>query len=117
MEAPGNDIVQTPLRDDGAERRLHPWSWLFVLGQQLRQFIVPLVALMIFGGRGGRGDFWMSIGPVIAVGALVVISVLQYFTSVSYTHLDVYKRQDLSVRWDDAHSASRHAWLADIVAR
>ena len=66
--------------DAGGERRLHPWSWLFVLGQQLRQFIVPLVALMIFGGRGGRGDFWMSIGPVIAVGALVVISVLQYFT-------------------------------------
>ena len=66
---------------DGDERRLHPWSWLFVLGQQIRQFIVPLVALVIFGGRGGdRGDFWMSIGPVIAVGVLMAVSVLQYFT-------------------------------------
>ena len=66
---------------EGDERRLHPWSWLFVLGQQIRQFIVPLVALVIFGGRGGdRGDFWMSIGPVIAVGVLMAVSVLQYFT-------------------------------------
>ena len=80
MDAPDSHIVPSPLRADDAERRLHPWSWLFVLGQQLRQFIVPLVALMIFGGRGDRGDFWMGIGPVIAVGVLVVISVLQYFT-------------------------------------
>ena len=69
METSDNHIAPAPLRADGAERRLHPWSWLFVLGQQLRQFIVPLVALVVFGGRGDRGDFWMSIGPVIAVGA------------------------------------------------
>ena len=71
-----------PLKsDESSERRLHPWSWLFVLGQQIRQFIVPLAALVIFGGRGGdRGDFWMSIGPVIAVGVLMAVSVLQYFT-------------------------------------
>ena len=67
-------------RDENDERRLHPWSWLFVLGQQIRQFIVPLAALVIFGGRGDRGDFWMSIGPVIAVGVLMAVSVLQYFT-------------------------------------
>lgn len=80
MQPADEDIPLATLSADGVERRLHPWSWLFVLGQQLRQFIVPLVALVIFGGRGDRGDFWMSIGPVIAVGALVVISVLQYFT-------------------------------------
>lgn len=62
------------------EQRLHPWSWLFVLGQQLRQFILPLAALVIFGGRGDRAGFWTSIGPLIAVGFLVVYSVLQYFT-------------------------------------
>jgi len=62
------------------ERRLHPWSWLFVLLQQLRQFIVPLVALTIFGGRGDAAGFWMGAGPLIAVGVLVVVSVLQYFT-------------------------------------
>ncbi|MGH8025596.1 MAG: PH domain-containing protein [Pseudoxanthomonas sp.] len=66
--------------EDKPERRLHPWSWLFVLVQQLKQFIVPLVALLVFGGGGSRGGFWAGIGPLIAVGVLVVISVLQYFT-------------------------------------
>jgi putative membrane protein len=64
---------------DDAEHRLHPWSWLFVLLQQIRQFIVPVVALAIFGSRGDE-DFWTGVGPLIAVGVLVVISVLQYFT-------------------------------------
>ena len=31
---------------DAPERRLHPWSWLFVLLQQLKQFIFPLIALL-----------------------------------------------------------------------
>ncbi|HEY5971620.1 MAG TPA: PH domain-containing protein [Pseudoxanthomonas sp.] len=65
---------------DNPERRLHPWSWLFVLVQQLKQFIVPLVALTIFGSSGGPGGFWAGIGPLIAIGVLVVLSVLQYFT-------------------------------------
>ena len=66
--------------EERPERRLHPWSWLFVLVQQLKQFIVPLIALLVFGGSGGAGGFWAGIGPLIAVGVLVVISVLQYFT-------------------------------------
>ena len=32
-----------------AEQRLHPLSWLFVLIAQLRQFILPLLALLVFG--------------------------------------------------------------------
>ncbi|MEO8366376.1 MAG: PH domain-containing protein [Pseudoxanthomonas sp.] len=63
-----------------SERRLHPWSWLFVLVQQLKQFIVPLAALLVFGSRGAGGGFWGSIGPLIAVGVLVAVSLLQYFT-------------------------------------
>ncbi|MGH8061653.1 MAG: PH domain-containing protein [Pseudoxanthomonas sp.] len=65
--------------DNETERRLHPWSWLFVLVQQLKQFIVPLLALLVFGG-GGAGGFWAGIGPLVAVGVLVAISLLQYFT-------------------------------------
>ncbi|NDK39810.1 hypothetical protein DT603_13275 [Pseudoxanthomonas gei] len=71
-EAPSSDLLR--------EHRLHPWSWLFVLLQQLRQFLLPLVALLVFGGGSGREGFWTGIGPLIAVGVLVVISVLQYFT-------------------------------------
>ena len=64
-----------------AERRLHPMSWLFVLLQQLRQFIVPLLALVVFGrgsddGLGYGSELW----PLVGVGALAVVSVWQYFT-------------------------------------
>ncbi len=72
--------MSEPSTQQAPERRLHPWSWLFVLVQQLKQFIVPLVALLLFGSRGGREGFWSVTGPLIAVGVLVVISVLQYFT-------------------------------------
>ena len=58
-----------------AERRLHPMSWLFVLVQQLKQFIVPLLALLVFG-RGDRNELW----PLIGVGVLAVVSLWQYFT-------------------------------------
>jgi putative membrane protein len=64
----------------GAERRLHAWSWLFVLLQQLKQFIIPLVALVIFGGRNDRSGLWAEFAPVIGIGVLVLLSILQYFT-------------------------------------
>lgn len=58
-----------------AEQRLHPMSWLFVLVQSLRQFIVPLVALVFFG-EGDRDALF----PLIGVGVLVLVSVWQYAT-------------------------------------
>ena len=60
-----------------ADRRLHPWSWLFVLLQQLRQFLVPLVVLLFLGGRDEDGTL---LWPLVGVGALVVAAVWQYFT-------------------------------------
>ncbi len=64
-----------------AERRLHPWSWLFVLIQQLKQFILPLLALLVFGSRGSDDDpWWTNIAPLVAVGALVAVSLLRYLT-------------------------------------
>lgn len=58
-----------------AAQRLHPMSWLFVLVQSLRQFILPLGALVFFG-EGDREELW----PLIGVGVLVVMSVWQYAT-------------------------------------
>lgn len=60
---------------DGSERRLHPWSWLFVLLQQLRQFVVPLLVLL-FLGRGERYE----LVPLVGIPALALLSVWQYFT-------------------------------------
>lgn len=57
------------------ERRLHPMSWLFVLIQQFRQFIVPIVVLFLFG-RGDRNDLW----GLVAICILGAISLWQYYT-------------------------------------
>lgn len=58
----------------GGERRLHPWSWLFVLIQQIKAFALPLLVLL-FTGRGNSWEFWGLAGG----GVLVVVSLLQYF--------------------------------------
>ncbi len=65
----------TPLPDGAPERRLHPLSWLFVLIQQLKQFIVPIVVLLVFN-RGDTYELW----GLVAVGVLALVSIWQYFT-------------------------------------
>ena len=73
-------MSEAPVEGGAArEQRLHPWSWLFVLLQQLRQFIVPLLVLL-FAGRRGASDGWVTLAPLLGVGVLVVVSILQYFT-------------------------------------
>ena len=71
--------VGTDANAADAERRLHPMSWLFVLLAQLKQFIVPLVALLVFGQRAdnnGMHELW----PLVGVAVLALLSVWQYFT-------------------------------------
>ena len=63
-----------------AERRLHPMSWLFTLVQQLKQFVVPLLALLVFGQRGSDDYPGSELWPLVGVGALVVLSLWQYAT-------------------------------------
>jgi len=59
----------------GAERRLHPLSWLFVLLQQLKSFALPLLVLLVTG-RGNSWELWGLVGA----GVLVLVSLAQYFT-------------------------------------
>lgn len=59
------------------EQRLHPMSWLFELVASLRQFIVPLVALLFFGRGGGNAYEWWAL---VGVAVLAVGSVVHYFT-------------------------------------
>lgn len=85
------------------ERRLHPWSWLFVLLQQLKQFIFPLIALLVFGARkSDDGDPWLAFAPVIGIAVLVVLAILQYFT---YRY--VIGRDGLTVREGLLHRSRR----------
>ncbi len=57
------------------DQRLHPLSWLFVLVQQLKQFLIPIVVLVVFG-RGDGNELW----GLAAVGVLALFSVWQYYT-------------------------------------
>src|SRR5690606_19738486 len=57
------------------ERRLHPLSWLFVAIQQLKQFALPLLVLLVTG-RGNTWELWGMVGA----GGLVLYSLLLYFT-------------------------------------
>ncbi|GAE52041.1 hypothetical protein XPU_3573 [Xanthomonas arboricola pv. pruni str. MAFF 311562] len=69
IEHPGQD-----------EQRLHPLSWVFVLLQQIRQFLIPLAALVLFGSRDGSRDSADHIATGVVMAVLVAISVLRYFT-------------------------------------
>lgn len=71
-------VAPEALLPEDHERRLHPGSWLFVLLQNLRQFIVPLLVLLFAGGRRDDGYPWWL--PMLGVGALVVVSIWQYLT-------------------------------------
>lgn len=72
MHDPGAGALVAPA---AVERRLHPLSWVFVLLQQLKQFLIPLLVLVVFG-RGDRNELW----GLVAVAVLAVVSVWQYFT-------------------------------------
>lgn len=71
--------AETPAEAPAAERehRLHAWSWLFVLLQQIRQFIVPLAVLLF---AGARAEDSVLLWPLVGVAALVLASVWRYFT-------------------------------------
>jgi putative membrane protein len=51
--------------------RLHPLSWLFHLTGSIRQAIVPLIALFVFGSRGDGNDPSAYLLPVL-LGLLLV---------------------------------------------
>ena len=60
---------------DGAERRLHPASWCFVLLRHLRQLIVPLLAILLFGAAD-RNELW----SLVAICLIAAWSVCEYYT-------------------------------------
>lgn len=66
--------------EDIAVRRLHPWSWLFVLLQHLKQFLLPLLVLAVFGGRDGRNDHIDQLVMLAVGSALIAVSLLRYLT-------------------------------------
>lgn len=63
----------------GAERRrLHPWSVLFLLAAQLRQFAVPVLIALVLGSRSREAAWQIYALPVLIPYALFVI--IRYLT-------------------------------------
>jgi putative membrane protein len=50
--------------------RLHPLSWLFVLVASIRQFIVPVIAVLVFGARDDGSMWGMIIVVPLVIGAI-----------------------------------------------
>lgn len=99
-----------PIEVGGGERRLHPLSWLFVLLQQLKSFALPLLVLL-FTGRGNSWELWGLAGA----GALVVVSVLQYFFYRFRIEADgivirsgVLQKSHRHVPWQRVHNVALH---------
>ncbi|MBN8799505.1 MAG: PH domain-containing protein, partial [Stenotrophomonas nitritireducens] len=61
-------------------QRLHPWSWLFELQQQLRQFLLPLVALLFFGSRRQDSEWPFHLVTLAVILAMAATALLQYLT-------------------------------------
>ena len=104
--APSSVAAQIAL-GAGRERRLHPLSWVFVLLDQLRQFALPLIALLFFG-RGGGGNTWEWFG-LVGVGVLTLLAVVRYFT-----YRFRLQGGELVIRSGVLHKNVRHIPLARI---
>lgn len=89
-------------RDD--ERRLHPFSWLFVLITQLREVALPLIILVLFG----RGEWWEFLAIVGAV--LLALYSLVYSFGFRYR----IGRDELLVREGIFDRTERHVPFARI---
>lgn len=66
---------------EGAERRLHPLSWFFVLLTQLRHAVLPLIALLILGGRDDE-----IFGLALAAGGAVLLAVYSVIYAIAFRY-------------------------------
>lgn len=62
------------MRAQTVPRRLHPFSWLFVLLTQLRQFALPLI-FVVFLGRGDGWELWGALGALVFAAYSLIYSV------------------------------------------
>jgi putative membrane protein len=63
---------------DAAARRLHPWSVLFLLAGQVRQFAVPVVIALVLGSRSRETAWQIYTLPILIPYALYVV--VRYLT-------------------------------------
>jgi putative membrane protein len=81
MPAKSNRADFAPPGPDGAERRLHPLSWLFVLLTQLRHAVIPLVVLIFLGGRDDD-----AFGLALAAGGAVLLAIYSVVYAIAFRY-------------------------------
>ena len=67
-----------------ATRRLHPWSVLFLLAAQLRQFAVPVIVALVLGSQSREAAWEIYALPVLIPYALFIV--VRYLT-LSLIHI------------------------------
>jgi len=85
-----------------SERRLHPVSILFHVLGRLREFLIPLVVLFVFG-RSRSDDGWQFAGVAVLAILTLAGSLAQYF-SFRFR----YDPGELVVRWGILFRKQRH---------
>jgi putative membrane protein len=63
-----------------AKRRLHPWSVLFLLAGQLRQFAAPVIIALVLGSRSRETAWQIYALPVLIPYAMFVVARYLTFT-------------------------------------
>ena len=78
-------------------RRLHPLTLLFDIGNDLRQSLIPLIALVIFSRS--RPDEWRLLAPLVIVAFTALIALLRYLAfSYRYEENDLVIKSGIFVR-------------------
>ena len=72
---PASASTQETALSTAPVQRLHPMSWLFVLLRQLKQFIIPLLAFLIFG-QGDKDEMY----SLVFICIMAAYSIWQYYT-------------------------------------
>ena len=65
----------------GSEHRLHRFSWLFLCAGTARQFLLPIIGLLVFGSRLSErwGQFELLL-PLLVIGGVVVSALITQLT-------------------------------------
>lgn len=91
-------MAPEPLIQIGEERRLHPMSWLFALINQIRPFLVPIVAYL-FLRQGNSWELWAAWGALVG-------AVYTFIHALSYRYR--VDRDELVIREGLLHRSERH---------
>ena len=66
-----------------SERRLHPLTILFEIGESLRQFAIPIILLLFAGSRRSGGA---DVGPALAVALFGAFAAIGRYLAFRYRY-------------------------------